>query len=182
MRTKRVRDPYAPPKAKSPEQALESLMALCARSEKSSGDARRLMSRWGVASAEQEAVLRRLIEDRFIDDERYTTAFIREKCNLNGWGRYKLVRELQQKGIKRETIEERMAEMEETNKEQMSSRLKELIDKRLRITKYTTKQQLRDKLIRYGASQGYDFTTVNDVVREAISNIKEEEDEACYDF
>ncbi|MEG1612521.1 MAG: RecX family transcriptional regulator, partial [Alistipes sp.] len=33
---------------KTPEQALTSLMRLCARAEKSSGDALRLMRTWGV--------------------------------------------------------------------------------------------------------------------------------------
>ena len=52
------------------QQALAALMRLCARAERSEEDARRLMTRWGVAPADREQVLERLRRDRFIDDAR----------------------------------------------------------------------------------------------------------------
>ncbi len=181
MRTKMLNDPYAPPKAKSPEQALNSLMALCARAEKSSGDARRLMSRWRVEPADQERVLEQLLRERFIDDERYATAFIREKLNLNGWGKYKIQSQLSQKGIAKEIIEDKIVEFADSDA--MAKKLRELLSKRCRTLKYTTRQQLREKLIRYAASLGYDFSMVSEAVNEIILSIKDkEEDEECYDF
>ncbi len=177
MRTKRVRDPYAPPKPKSADQALNSLMKLCARSEKSTGDARRLMSRWGVEPSEQETVLAQLMQHRFIDDERYATAFIREKSRLNGWGERKIVMELKRKGVAMEIIEERMEEAEESDAEQMEARLKDMINKRLRTIKYKDTKQLREKLFRYGASLGYNFSQVYSAIEEATSNINDKEEE-----
>ena len=64
----------AVPRTKTPEQALAALMRLCARAEKSEGDARRLMRGWGVAEKDAEQVLGRLVRDRFIDDSRYAEA------------------------------------------------------------------------------------------------------------
>ena len=64
----------AVPRTKTPEQALAALMRLCARAERSEEDARRLMTRWGVAPADRERVLERLRRDRFIDDARYAEA------------------------------------------------------------------------------------------------------------
>lgn len=72
-------------RSKSPEQALSALMRLCARAEKCSGDALRLMRGWGVEPAAQQQVLRQLQQQRFIDDERYAAAFVREKMRLSGW-------------------------------------------------------------------------------------------------
>ncbi len=171
MREKEVR-------SKTPEQALNSLMALCARAEKSSGDAYRLMTRWGVEKAEQPKILGQLIKDRFIDDERYAAAYIRDKINLSGWGKFKIKAQLQQKGVAKEIIEEQLSELD---RDKMGERLQEMIARRARTTKYTTKYQLRDKLIRYGASLGYDFSSVSEAVNQAISDIKNEEEE-CYDF
>ena len=71
---------------KTPDEALAALMRLCARAEKSEGDARRLMRGWGVAEKDAEQVLGRLVRDRFIDDSRYAEAFVREKLRLSGWG------------------------------------------------------------------------------------------------
>ena len=73
-------------RTKTAEQALVSLMNLCAKSEKCSADARRLMRGWGVSVADAERVLQRLVAERFIDDSRYAEAFVREKINLSGWG------------------------------------------------------------------------------------------------
>ncbi len=171
MRTKEI-------KTKSPEQALNSLMALCARAEKSSGDAYRLMTRWGVEKSEQPKILEQLKKDRFIDDERFAAAYIRDKINLSGWGRFKIQAQLAQKGVPKEIIENQMAELD---RDKMDERLHQLIEKRARTTKYTTKYQLRDKLIRYGASLGYDFSSVSEAVNQAISEIKNDEEE-CYDF
>ncbi len=166
-------------KTKSAEQALSSLMALCARAERSSGDAYRLMTRWGVEREEQERVLAQLIKERFIDDERFAAAYIRDKINLSGWGKFKIQAQLQQKGIAKEIIEEQLSTLD---REEMSDRLSQLIEKKIRTTKYTNIRQLRDKLIRYGASLGYDFSSVNEAVSQAISNIKNEEEEQCHDF
>ena len=59
---------------KTPEQAYAALIRLCARSEKSSGDALRLMQRWGVKPSARQGVLQKLLADRFIDDNRYAEA------------------------------------------------------------------------------------------------------------
>ena len=64
---------------KTPEQAYAALIRLCARSEKSSGDALRLMQRWGVEPSARQGVLQKLLADRFIDDNRYAEAFVRDK-------------------------------------------------------------------------------------------------------
>ena len=73
-------------RTKTPEQSLQSLMRMCARSERSSGDALRLMKRWGVADEDARKVLQRLQNERFIDDSRFAEAFVRDKINLSGWG------------------------------------------------------------------------------------------------
>jgi regulatory protein len=39
--------------------------------------------------------------------------------------------------------------------------------------KYTSRYELKTKLMRYGASLGYEFESVADVVDALISNIKE---------
>ena len=57
-------------RTKSPEQALQTLMQQCARSERSSGDALRLMRQWGVADEDAQKVLAQLQKERFIDDSR----------------------------------------------------------------------------------------------------------------
>ncbi len=152
-------------RTKTADEALSALMRLCARAEKSEGDARRLMRGWGVAEREAEEVLRHLVRDRFIDDTRYTEAFVREKLRLSGWGEYKIRAALQRKGVARATIDAALAS---TDGEAMRMRLRQQLARKLRTLKAETPYELKTKLIRYGISLGYDFETVGDTAAEFI--------------
>ncbi len=164
-------------KTKSPEQALQSLMALCARAEKSSGDALRLMTSWGVERVAQQEVLAQLRSDRFIDDERFARAYISEKTRLSGWGEYKIRVALHRKGIAKEIIDERLAELDpDATREKLHS----MLERRAKRVKYKDRYDLRSKLIRYGASLGYDFERVSQSVNDIIAQIPTEEEEIFF--
>ena len=142
-------------KTKTAEQALQSLMRECARSERSSGDALRLMKRWGLTDEDAKRVLARLQAERFIDDSRYAEAFVRDKLNLSGWGAYKIKMALRTKGVSKEIIEEIVAPMfAETD---MKERLEEIMQRKMRTLKYSSAYDAKTKLIRFAASRGYEI-------------------------
>ena len=161
-------------RTKTPEQALSALMRMAAKAERSSGDALRLMRGWGVEPSAQREVLRRLVEMRFIDDSRYAEAFVRDKLRFSGWGAYKIRAALRNKGIASEIIDEALAQ---ADGETMSERLAAMLERKRRSVKYATPYELKTKLIRYGASLGYDFESV----AEAVARIIKTDDE-CADF
>ena len=154
-------------RAKTADEALASLMRLCARAERSSGDALRLMQNWGVAKEEQYRVLQRLQRERFIDDRRYAEAFVREKCNLSAWGRYKIQSALMRKGIASDIIAEALAALNTTDNKK---RLQERLQAKIKHIKYDTPYQLKTKLIRYALSLGFEMDEVMDCVNEIIKN------------
>ena len=164
----------AVPRTKTPEQALAALMRLCARAEKSEGDARRLMRGWGVAEKDAEQVLGRLVRDRFIDDSRYAEAFVREKLRLSGWGGYKIRTALQRKRIDRALIDAALAEADRSG---MDERLRRQLERKARTAKYTTQYELKTKLIRYGLSLGYDYETVVEAASGLVTDT-----ETCDEF
>ena len=160
---------------KTADEALASLMRLCARAERSSGDALRLMQNWGVNKNEQQEVLQRLIKERFIDDRRYAEAFVREKCNLSAWGRYKIQSALKCKGIASDIIAEALAKLNPTDNKQ---RLQKKLQTKIKHIKYDTEYQLKTKLIRYALSLGFEMDDVMDSVNEVMryNNIEECDD------
>ena len=168
------------PKVKRPktaEQALASLMRLCARAERSSGDAMRLMATWMVPEGDRQRVLQRLIKDRFIDDSRYAEAFVREKSNLSAWGEYKIRATLRRKGIADEIINNALLQMPtEQNIERLTERLK----RKMRTIKYDTTYQLKTKLIRHALSLGFSMDDVLKCVEVVMRDINTEEE--CDDF
>ncbi|MDE6140911.1 MAG: RecX family transcriptional regulator [Alistipes sp.] len=161
-------------RTKTAEEALASLMRLCARAERSSGDAMRLMRQWGVDEMQRAAVLQRLVAARFIDDERYAEAFVREKLNLSGWGAYKIRQALQRKGIDRHTID---AALSSLDGEQMRDRLTERLSRKLRTVKYSSPYDLRSKLMRHALSLGYDFDTAGAAVAEVMNGMRVDDSE-----
>lgn len=171
MRNTTIEQPQTTQREKKPKsaaQALQSLMRICARAEKSSGDALRLMRGWGVPEAEREGVLNKLIEQRFIDDRRYAEAYVREKSNLSGWGARKIAFQLRQKGVDKEIIDTTLSSLDsETQLEQLTAKL----ERKLRTTKAANNYELRGKLLRYGMGLGYDY----EMTRSAIDKITPEE-------
>lgn len=152
-------------KTKTAQQALQSLMRLCSRSEKSTGDALRLMRTWGVPEAEQRGVLDKLIADRYIDNRRYAEAYTREKSQLAGWGERKIAMQLRLKGVEHETISAVVAEL--MADDSMAERLHEKLTKKLRTVKAVNDYELRGKLLRYALGLGYDY----DMAAEAVERV-----------
>ena len=153
-------------KPKTAQQALQSLMRLCARSEKSSGDALRLMSQWQVPQSERGAVLDKLLKDRFIDDSRYADAYVREKSRLSGWGARKIAMQLRQKGVSQDVIAEALKQLDSDIE---LPRLVEKLRRKARTTKYSSDYELRGKLLRYALSLGFDYDLAQRAVEESVA-------------
>ena len=164
-------------RTKTAEQALASLMRLCARAERSSGDALRLMATWEVPVADRQGVLQRLINEKFIDDSRYAEAFVREMRNLSAWGEYKIRTALRRKGIGENIINEALRQMPaEKNEERLIERLK----RKVRTTKYDTAYQLKTKLIRHALSLGFAMDDALRCVERVMKDINIQDE--CDDF
>lgn len=163
MRKDRVEEFDTPhePKTKTAEQALNALMRLCSKAEKSSGDALRLMYRWGVPIAERQGVLDKLVEMRFIDDARYAEAYTREKSQLAGWGARKIAQNLYQKGVSKDIVAKTIAMLESDDQRAM---LEKRLQRKLPTIKATTDYERRGKLLRYALSLGYDYDMVISVI------------------
>ena len=141
-------------KTKTAVQALQSLMRLCSRAEKSTGDARRLMRTWGVPETEQQEVVDKLVAQRFIDNRRYAEAYTREKSSLAGWGARKIAMQLRQKGVEREIITQTLAALDT---DAQGDKLLEKLQRKVRTTKAASEYELRGKLLRYALGLGYDY-------------------------
>ena len=152
-------------KTKTAEQALNALMRLCSKAEKSSGDALRLMYTWGVPMAERQGVLQKLIELRFIDDARYAEAYTREKSAIAGWGARKIAQHLYQKGIAKEIVERTIATLEGGDQRAM---LEKRLQRKLPSVKAANDYELRGKLLRYALGLGYDYDMVISVIDKVV--------------
>ena len=150
--------------ASSFDRTLARLQKLCAKAEYCRADVyRKALKALEGDAGEASRLVHSLVEERYVDDARYASAFAREKASLQGWGPIKIRFQLRGKGLSEEVITAALAEVEP---EKAADKLERLL-----ATKARTLQgdpQLRLKLLKFGLSRGYGF----DAVEEALKRIK----------
>ena len=154
------------PRQKTREQALNALMDRCAKAEICISDARRALSRWFVAPEDQEWVVSRLLGERFIDEERYAGAFVRDKLSFSRWGIRKISEALYAKRIPSDIINQAL---EQADGISMTDRLKADLRRKNQSVKEEDPYKRKEKLLRFGVSRGYDFETVMETIGQILS-------------
>ncbi len=149
------------------EQALKRLQNLCSKSEKSRTDIEKKLYQWGVNKSDIEFVIKSLESDNFINDVRYAEIYVREKLNLNKWGRIKIKYMLIQKGIKESVINN---ELNKISEERYKNILEQLLIKKHKSLINIDIAKQKQKLLSYASSRGFESGKVFDIVVKIIDN------------
>ena len=83
----------------SEKDALFRLSALCSSAEHCSYEMIQKMQKWGLSEEVQDRIIRKLTEEKFIDDERFCRFFVKDKIRYSKWGRRKIEQALWAKRI-----------------------------------------------------------------------------------
>jgi len=127
--------------------------ALCSRAEKCSSEIRDKLDDWGATGEMTEKVLKKLTEEKFVDDARYSVSFVKDKFRFNKWGRVKLSYMLRQKGISSENIAQALQEIDEND---YMETLKKLLQEKARKTAARNPYDKKAKLLRFAQSHGFE--------------------------
>lgn len=144
----------------TPEKAIQRVQALCARQERCSHDIRLKLKQWQISNVEIEKIIKHLIIDGFINDERYARMFVRDKSKFNKWGPKKIIYTLKSKYFSEDIIKIALEEIEHANDE---STLKEILLKKKKGIRAKSPYDLKTKLIRFGISRGFENEAVSKV-------------------
>lgn len=139
------------------QQALSRLMALCARSEHSSGDMLEKMRQWNIADEAQARIMQQLVEGRFIDDERFARAFVNDKIRYNQWGPRKIEQALTMKRVDRQIRQRVLSEVDE---EEYLGVLRPLLKSKQRSISARNEFERQMKLMRFALSRGFSMEQV----------------------
>ena len=134
-------------------EALNKAAAYCTLCERCISEVSTKLTAWGVPHGEQEKIIARLIEEKFIDEERYCRAFVNDKVRFNRWGRIKITAALREKRLPQEHIKEALENIDE---EIYLQSLQETIDIKRRELKGKEDFATQQKIIRHAASRGYE--------------------------
>lgn len=137
-------------------RCLSRLQKLCSKAEYCSADIYRkaLKDLEGDAS-EAARIVAALVEDRYVDDARYASAFAREKASVQGWGPVKIRFQLRSKGISDANITAALAEIDSNRAD---DRLERLLTAKARTLQGDP--QIRLKLLKFALGRGYEYSQV----------------------
>lgn len=106
-----------------------------------------------------------LVEEKYVDDLRYASAYARDKSSISGWGAIKIRHMLASKGVAKAVIDEALAEIDD---ERASARLDRLVENKARSLADDPQKKL--KLLRFIMGRGYGY----DEVMHALERLNED--------
>lgn len=95
-------------------QALKKLQQYCAYSERCHSDVVNKLYALGVWKKERDGIIASLIEENYLNEERFAKAFAGGHFRQKKWGRNKIIKALQQKQVSPYCIKAGMKEIDET--------------------------------------------------------------------
>jgi len=142
---------------------LKKAMAYCAGKECCRSDMSQKLASWSAGEDEIEKILKQLMQEKFIDEERYASAFARDKFRYNKWGRVKIGAALRQKNIPSDLIS---GAFETIDENAYLEALKTIISSHRRTIKAKNQYELKGKLLRYGLSKGFESHLLYEILNE----------------
>ncbi len=149
-----------------PDKYLAKAAALCSKGEKCEYDIRQKLKQWEVSEQNADAVIQYLISEKFIDNQRYTTAFVRDKLKFEKWGKLKISAHLKQKRIPEKLISSVFSEIDKIS---YKSNLEEILKSKLKTEKEPDKMKLKQKLFRFAASRGFESDLIMQIINKIVS-------------
>ena len=143
------------------QEVYLQLATLCAQAEHCQQEMRDKMRRWELDEIVQNRIIDRLIKERYVDDERYARAFVKDKIRYNKWGRRKVQQALWQKRIDAD-IQQRV--LDEIDEKEYLDVLRPLLKQKRKTTKAESDYELNQKLVRFALSRGFTF----DLIRQCM--------------
>jgi regulatory protein len=143
------------------QEAYLQLAALCAQAEHCQQEMRDKMRRWELDETVQNRIVARLIKERYVDDERFARAFVKDKIRYNKWGRRKVQQALWQKRIDAD-IQQRV--LDEIDEKEYLDVLRPLLKQKRKSIKAESDYELNQKLVRFALGRGFGF----DIIRQCL--------------
>lgn len=108
-----------------------------------------------------EEVIDKLIDYKYLDDDRFTKAFIKDKLNFTNWGDYKIKNELKRLGVNEEIIYNNTTSIDDNV---YYERISKIIDKDISTNKKYGGIKLKNKIYNHLLTLGYSKEKVISII------------------
>ncbi|MCX2838703.1 regulatory protein RecX [Salinimicrobium sp. MT39] len=147
------------------KEATLKLMQYCAYRDRSQKEVEDKLLEMRMIPAAREEIIIKLMQEDFLNEERFARSFVRGKFRIKKWGRYKIQQELKARDISSPIIKLAMTEIEESV---YKTTLYELAEKKLNLLSEEDKFKLKKKLGDYLIRKGYESSLVYEVTEDLI--------------
>ena len=155
-----------PPEKYVTEEIFNKILRYCAYQERSEHEVAYKLKKYRIGTREAGRMIKRLKDERFIDDKRYALIFASGKLRNNKWGRIKIRYALGKKNIHESNI---ITALNAIDEQEYSSILVALIRSKLKTMKEEDPFILRNKLAKYLISKGFEYELVWEQLNAEIS-------------
>ncbi len=145
------------------DQVLDKMAKYCAYQERCVKDVRDKLKTYDILQEERDKILDYLLDNRFVNDERFAQSFVRGKVNQSGWGVNKIRFHLISKGIDKDTIDEALGQ---TDEEVYRQKLIDILKVKSKTVKAASDFEKKRKLATYAMQKGFEGGLVWEVVKE----------------
>ena len=147
----------------TPDQVLDKMAKYCAYQERCVKDVRDKLKTFDLPQEEKDKILDYLLDNRFVNDERFARSFVRGKINQSGWGVNKIRFHLMQKGIAKDIIDEALGQ---TDEDIYRQRLIDILKTKSKTIKAENDFEKKRKLAAYAMQKGFEASLVWEVLKE----------------
>ena len=160
----------APRSKKIPDQPAAYAKAehYCAYQERSQQEVRDKLYEWELKPAEVEDIISRLIENNYLNEERFAKAYVQGKFNQKGWGRIKIKQGLKLKRVPDGLIRKALQTIPDDDYMQT---LQNILAKKAATLAEKNPLKRRYKLQQYAIGRGFE----GDLVWEALGVMDEKQ-------
>ena len=112
----------------------------------------------------KEEILLHLMQENYLNEERFTRSYIRGKFYMKSWGRNKIRNHLKFKGVPEKLINSCFDEIEDDDYEKT---LLKLYEKYVAPLKVLQPYQKKSKAIKYLLSKGFEYEIITQAIKDA---------------
>ncbi len=139
------------------EQALQKLKHYCAYQERCHNDVKEKLYKLGVWKKEHDEIIAALIEENYLNEERFAIAYAGGKFRINSWGRVKIKYALKQKQVSEYCIKKAMKQISEEDYMKLLNKLAKEKYAALKADQYLVRKK---KTMDYLITKGFETNLV----------------------
>lgn len=147
----------------SKQKATAKAEHYCAYQERSQHEVRSKLYEWGLHKRDVEEIISQLIQLNFINEERFTMAYVLGKFRIKAWGKMKIKQGLRLKKVPDKMI---VKALQHIDGDEYSQTLLSLLEKKSATIAEKNPHKKHDKLMQYAMGKGYEGDLVKDILKD----------------